>query len=164
MLQFESKPPFDFDKFLKICGDLIPDRDFSSLKRVSMNGEYIDDAYRNATLRKWKEFDVAVRNEFVPIRARHRKEDPLKYLHEDGFVDPSISHIAINASRAHTPLEAERLIDRERWRFLDELAIGHYFDFDFLVTYAYKLLILLRWDNIMRADKEALVREMLELS
>ena len=44
---------------------------------------------------------------------------------------------------------------------MDELATGHYFDLDFLISYALKLLILERWERINSADKPRLLEEVL---
>jgi len=55
--------------------------------------------------------------------------------------------------------EAERALDLERWRLLDELSFGHYFDFDALLIYALKLKILERWLKIEIADKERIIKE-----
>jgi hypothetical protein len=60
-------------------------------------------------------------------------------------------------------MEAEKLLDEIRWKMLDELAGNHYFDFDALVAYAYKLLILQRWETIQRAEGITLLHEALGL-
>jgi hypothetical protein len=44
---------------------------------------------------------------------------------------------------------------------LEELATGHYFDLVFLITYAYKLMILQRWENIRSADGMILLEQAL---
>ena len=41
-------------------------------------------------------------------------------------------------------LEAEKLLDRTSWQFLDELEQGHYYDLEFLMVYGLKLKILER--------------------
>ena len=58
------------------------------------------------------------------------------------------------AYRTPSVIEAERAIDQERWRALDDIALGHYFDIDALIVYAYKLKILERWETIRVADKK----------
>ncbi|MDD5512600.1 MAG: DUF2764 family protein, partial [Candidatus Omnitrophica bacterium] len=40
-----------------------------------------------------------------------------------------------------------------RWAFLEELNTGHYFDFEVLIIYALKLLLLEKWLRIQGADK-----------
>lgn len=112
--------------------------------------------------KRWRDFDGVLRNELVKIRAARKKIDPAKYLRYAGFTDPSIAHIALHAHRAPSILEAEKILDEARWRFLDELAVGHYFDMDFLVTYAIKLLILERWERVNTLDKTQAVDELLK--
>jgi len=152
MLHFGTKPSFPFDKFCQLCEGLIPDKIIDILKKTSTPGEY---AYGKAcpTLKKWQSFDGALRNELVKIRASHKKLDPFKYLRYNGDTDPAITHIALHAYRTPSILEAEKFLDQSRWRFLDELAIGHYFDIDYLIIYANKLLILERWERINTLDR-----------
>jgi hypothetical protein len=59
-------------------------------------------------------------------------------------------------------LDAEKILDETRWKVLDELATGHYFDLDLLITYAYKLLILQRWESIRSADGMILLEQALQ--
>ena len=98
------------------------------------------------------------------MRAARKKTDPLIYIRHDGSSQPSVIHIALSAYRNTSLMDAEKTLDMERWRFLDELTVGHYFDIDALLVYASKLLILLRWDKINRADKTRLLQEALELN
>lgn len=67
----------------------------------------------------------------------------------------------MNAHRNPSILEAERMLDGERWCMLDELSLGHYFDIDFLIVYALKILILERWERIRTADSTGKLQEIL---
>ena len=49
-----------------------------------------------------------------------------------------------------------------RWKALEELALGHYFDVGVLITYAYKLMILQRWENIRSAEGMILLEQALQ--
>jgi len=146
-LHFGAKPPFSSEKFLGMCEKMIPDNEMDFLHSVA-KGE----AVKQPAFQKWQEFDVALRNELVKIRASRKHLDPAKYMHQDGFTEPSVSHVAINAHRNVSILEAERMLDQARWVFLDELSVGHYFDIDFLIIYMLKLLILERWSRINTAN------------
>jgi hypothetical protein len=64
----------------------------------------------------------------------------------------------LNAS----PLDAEKALDETRWKALDELATGHYFDLDFLISYALKLRILERWEKIQGAEGTVLLHQALQ--
>jgi hypothetical protein len=56
-------------------------------------------------------------------------------------------------------MEAEKALDLERWRELDELTLGHYFDLDALIVYAIKLTRLEKWDKVYAADKKRILEE-----
>ena len=161
MLHFGMKPPFSFEKFLQICQDVVSDSDVNQIRTASICGEYPQQSSQ-VTLKRWQDFDAALRNELVKIRAARRRVEPLQYLRRSEYVDFSLAHLAINAYRNPSLLEAEGMLDQQRWRFLDELAAGHYFDLDFLIVYALKILILERWERISRADKPRLLEEVLQ--
>lgn len=162
MLSFGSKPPISFEKFLGLCRDLIPEDELEELRGSGSIG-LCNKIGVNPTLRKWRSFDRALRNELVKIRAARLKIDPAEYLREDGCDDiTGIAHIAFAAHRNPSLIESERFLDAKRWGYLDDITAGHYFDFDFLVTYAQKLLIAEKWDKINRADPDKIVTDLLE--
>lgn len=161
MLNFGAKPPFSFEQFLKICQRVISQSDIDILKKTSIIGEY---SYQSnqPTLKRWRAFDTVLRNELAKIRAARKRVDPLKYLRGDEYADSSVTRIALNAHRNPSILEAERMLDQERWHVLEEGACWHYFDIDFLIVYAHKLLILERWEKIDTADKTQRLEEVLK--
>ncbi|OIO79981.1 MAG: hypothetical protein COZ98_03950 [Candidatus Omnitrophica bacterium CG_4_8_14_3_um_filter_43_15] len=147
MLHFGAKPPFTSERFLKMCEGLVSEADTMLLE--------------NPSLLQWQAFDTALRNELVKIRAGRIHKDPLVYLREGASTDTGIAVIAANACRNPSILDAEKYLDEQRWRFLDELLFGHYFDIDFLIIYALKLRILQRWEKIAVANKSILLEEVL---
>lgn len=161
MLHFTAKPPFSFEKFLEVCQRFIPEEGMAVIKIAAEKPGYV---YTNEqpTYKKWFAFDTALRNELVKIRASHKKIEPDKYLRKDSFSGPSIAHIAIGAHRNPSIVDAERMLDQERWHILEELSLGHYFDIDFLIIYGLKLLLLERWERIDSADKPRLLEETLK--
>jgi hypothetical protein len=157
MLIFGAKPPFSYERLLQLCEGFIPEKERLVLAEIPHTDEH---PYRgiHSTLDTWYEFDRDLRNELVKIRAARRKVDPLKYVRlDDGYVEPYITHIALHVCRNVSVLEAEKALDQERWDKLEEIAAGHFFDFDSLVVYALKLLILLRWENIRLAERGVLL-------
>ena len=136
------KPPFSFEGFLEMCDNSILDPD-------------------QPTLKKWNAFDRALRNALVKIRSARKHVDPIKYLHQDEHDDPSITHLAMNAYKNPSILESEKILDEERWHFLEELQSGHFFDIDSLIVYGQKLLILERWERINTSDKSRMLEEVL---
>jgi len=160
-LTFGLKLPFSLKEFFEVCSRAIPEDDLAKIKQEVNSPAYKLKGLKNEALKRWHIFDFSLRNELARSRAARKKKDPLKYLRGDIYAQPDITHIAMSAYRNTNILEAEKSLDLERWRFLDELSIGHYFDITFLIVYALKLKILIRWDKINNADRPALVKETL---
>ncbi len=159
-LIFRSKPPLSFEGFVALSARYIPEKDAQILKAVASPEKDFYEGPQQA-LRRWQDFDTRLRNELAKVRSSRKRIDPLKYARRYERSDTYLSHQATHIQRNPSVLDAEKLVDEERWRFLDELSLGHYFDLDALIVYALKLLILERWDKIHNADKPALLEEAL---
>ena len=150
MLHFGAKPPFSSEIFLEKCRELMPEKDFNVLSDLPVN---------HPTIKAWISFDTKLRNELAKIRASHKRTDASRYLRPDSYAGPEITHLAFSAYRNTSLLEAEKFLDQERWKVLDELQTGHFFDLEFLIVYTYKLRILERWEIIRSADRELLLEK-----
>ncbi len=159
-LSFGAKPPFTTDKLLEASKGLIPQKDYAVLQELREKGIF---AYNGQALllKKWRDFNIAINNELVKIRAIRKHADPNKYLRPCGQSGYEVSHLVSSAHRKASPEEGEKTLDQERWGFLDELCIGHYFDLEFLIVYMLKLGILERWNKIAVTDKKAIMNEAL---
>jgi hypothetical protein len=163
MLHFDMKPPFSFDRFLEMCCPLIPEKDCQLLRAVPQPGQYLEKGTRPPVVQRWVDFDVALRNELVKIRAAKKHLDPTAYLRPGGSDTSSIAMAVLAGNTTASPLDAEKALDESRWKALENIATGHYFDLDFLITYACKLLILERWEKIQSADGSILLEQVLQL-
>jgi len=161
MLHFGMNPPFSYEQFLEMCHHRIPDNDYYILSSLPEPGQYSEFRKEQRTLQKWMNFDTALRNELVKIRAQKIHTDPATHLRDGIAADSSLTAPAIAAMGNPSLLEAERTIDEERWKALDHIATRHHFDVDLLITYAYKLLILIRWENVRKADAGRMLEHVL---
>jgi len=161
MLHFGMKPPFSFERFLEVCSPFIPKKDSQLLRTLPHPEHYVEKGTRQRSIRKWIEFDSALRNELVRIRATKKHIDPAMYLRPDGYTGSSLAPAGMAANMTTSVLDAEKTLDETRWKALEELATGHYFDLDVLITYAYHLLILQRWEDIRSADGTILLEQAL---
>ena len=162
MLHFGMKPPFSFERFLEVCRLFIPEKDFQLLSTLPQPKHYFEEGKRHRIIRKWIAFDVGLRNELVRIRATKKHLEPATYLRSGGSSGSSLASAGTAANIHTSVLDAEKRLDETRWKALEELSTGHYFDLDLLITYAYKLLILQRWENIRQADTTVLLEQALQ--
>jgi hypothetical protein len=162
MLHFGMKPPFSFERFLEGCRQFIPEKDFQLLSTLPQPEHYFEQGKRHRIIRKWIAFDVSLRNELVRMRATKKHLEPATYLRPGGSSGSSLAPAGMAANMHTSVLDAEKRLDETRWKALEELSTGHYFDLDLLITYAYKLLILQRWENIRQADTTILLEQALQ--
>jgi hypothetical protein len=156
-LHFEQRPPFNFKRFLEMCAEFIPQEDFRILENLPQPKDFFYKDIREPVISRWVSYDTALRNELAKVRSMRGRIEASKYLRQQAFTEASLAQLAIAAHRNTLLIEAEKMLDRARWNFLDGLSFGHYFDLDFLIIYAYKLMILERWENFRVADKTALL-------
>ncbi|MDP2043671.1 MAG: DUF2764 family protein [Candidatus Omnitrophota bacterium] len=161
MLHFATKPVLSLKGFLNSCAELINQPELALIQQAISTDAYALDASGPGALLKWKEFDSALRNELAKARAIRKKTPVEKFLRPAAQSDMNITHIAQAALRRPSILEAEKYLDLERWKALDEISSGHYFDLDFLLVYALKLVILERWGKINFSDKTGIIEKVL---
>jgi len=155
MLHFGMHPPLSSERLLEICRGLITENDYQILSNLPLAQEKSPEEAEQSTIKEWLRFDTTLRNELVKLRATRKHIDASQYLRHDGYAESELAHIALAAVRNPSITEGEKSLDKERWKTLDELSFGHFFDLDALIIYAYKLRLLERWDKIGTADKES---------
>jgi hypothetical protein len=161
MLHFGMKPPFSFERFIEICSPLIPEKDCHLLRDLPQPEEYAKIGISHRTIQKWIDFDVALRNELVKIRATKKHVEPGPYLRFEMYIGSSLSPTIMAVNLSSPIPDIEKILDETRWKALEELATDHYLDLDFLITYACKLLILQRWEKVRSADGAILLDHVL---
>jgi len=158
MLQFQGQVPFSFEEFLRRCDGLIGEKDIAFLRRAS-GPQGCEGAQAIPVLKRWHSFECGLRNELAKVRAQKKGLDAHQYIRQDGGADFSVVSVVRRALKTVSPIEAEKMLDEARWHYLDELALGHYFDQEILFTYALKLLINIRWQNIKDADPSECIEQ-----
>jgi len=159
MLTFGAEAPLSYDKFFSLCQGLIPEEESILLKGLPTLKAEPGFGVIPLVLKKWFDYERQLRNELVKIRASRKHIDPERYIRGDEYSPAAISRLAIGAHRNPSILEGERMQDQARWQALSELSFGHYFDLDFLVIYALKLLILEKWQRINHTDPSLALEE-----
>ncbi|MFP4642965.1 MAG: hypothetical protein ACLFM0_01275 [Spirochaetales bacterium] len=112
-----------------------------------------------AAAAEFRSFDRELRNALVRVRS----DNPERIKKSTRPGDVGYASRAEEAAREAVnsdPLEAERYLDKVRFDFLNELEVGHHFDFENIVIYCLKLQIVAR--RASRTDEAG--REVFERS
>jgi hypothetical protein len=124
------------------------ERELATLKAVGLSSSAVDaEAASSALLGRYYAWDRSLRNELARLRAHRLGLAPEAYLRpelgEEGLMGLA-QRVARSAFQAATPLEGEMILESERWSFVDSLSPIQTFDFESIVAYMLKLLIIAR--------------------
>lgn len=145
-LTWDGPLPMPAETFLEQTELLLASEDHAAVQAVLTDAPA---AGRHPWLDQWQEFEAQIRYEAVWVRAGELNRDAQTYLRgERRTASPEIVDALALALESPDPLEGERVIDRLRWRRWEELAQGHYFDLDWILSYAACLKILDRYQRL----------------
>lgn len=101
-------------------------------------------------LKKWIAFEIGLRNALVMARAKSLGLDPHSYIVVDdiGSAKDEFDSLVTEWSSASDPLEGLRVLDRARWRWINQNDDWFGFSDDELAAYAAKLILLKRWKRL----------------
>jgi len=159
LLDFSLSAAITYEDFLRRSREQLLDYDMAIIEQTTLAPSQDTQAAREI-LRKWKEFDLTLRNELVKMRAAKKAKDSLDYIRGDYYPNPFIAHFAHLIFNQSSPLEAEKMFNRVRWDKIEELKVGHFFDIDYLVCYCLQLQILERWKKMKQEDGEKILEKL----
>jgi len=141
-LSYETEPSVSYEDFMDLCQNTLEDAEYSILSSVHLDG-LLPDGITNKVLQNWSLFEQSLRNELAKLRGPDLGIDYEKYTKEFLY-KIGTQAIARNAIKEENPLKAEEYLNRERWIFLEELEVGHFFDLEKLIVYSIRLQLLER--------------------
>ncbi len=141
-LSLSEELPIRKDDFLANCQKYIKKTDFDILESISLFDAEKDEVSLDV-IRRFFKWETGLRNSLVRLRAESLGLEPDEFI-RDEIVDHFQALLAEEAFNADSPLMAEEILNKARWRYLDELEFEHYFDIERLVIFFIKLQILER--------------------
>jgi hypothetical protein len=141
-----QKSPISSEFFLGECARLMDATDAYAVRLAF--AEEDAEGFLPGVAGAWLRFRHDMKNELAYARALRAKRDPQKYVRGERSADARLQAVVTEALSARNPHEAQRVIDKASWTFLEEVAIGHSFDTDALVIYGLKLKILEREEAV----------------
>ncbi len=155
---FEDMPPMTIRKFMEDCQRLLWEKDYAHVYQLIIeNGEGVQS--NNNVINAWIKFEQEFRNEIARYRAEKANKDPQDHMRGGMGSTPYLVEIINEAGKMTNLIEAEKLLDKTRWEYLDELVSGHYFDFEYVLIYGLKLRILERYTIINSSKGKELFNE-----
>lgn len=157
-LVYDMEKVPSIEQFLEICETNIKPGDLALIKSArydDLEGKKV----RNKVLKEWLIWERNLRNSLVVLRSKKLHISPEKYLRKNPeiFIDDTFVREAFEDD---SPLDAEDILNWERWSYLDNVELGHYFDEIKLVVYYLKLQLLWRKKEI---DKQKGTRKFNEI-
>lgn len=142
-----AAPPMPLAEFLDRASRFLSGPDMEALRGAAL---YVPDdgapppATASSTLlRRYYRWEAALRNELARLRAGRLQKQPERHLRP---ADPEwdANRTAQAAFQAEDPLQGELVIERDRWAFVEGMAVNKFFDMDFLMSYALLVQVLER--------------------
>ncbi len=125
-----------------MCKEFIKRNDFEILQSLEMV-ETEQEEILSGVLGKYLNFELRLR---CALALKRSQKLGIEIESFSNYVKPDHEQtlLAEEAFHAPSPLKAEEILNKARWRYLDELEFGHYFDRDRLFIFGIKLQILER--------------------
>ena len=113
--------------------------DWEVLASVKLHSD--EETSPNPTHAAWLAWERSLRSELARQRAQKLGVDAGPYV-KTGIVSQTVLDTARAAMADCSPEQAEGIILRAHWTYLDDLEVCHHFDLDKLVVYFLKLQVL----------------------
>ncbi len=160
-LSLERPPPLTSESFLEACGGQLSPARLGRLQAVGLVP--VGFGPPGSFERRWQAWETYLRNLLVWRRCHHVGCDQAhQWLRPESDVFPLLVRQVDEAITEDSPLECERRLDQLRWQALDHLTVGHSFDFEVLVAYRLRLLLVEKWRDHDTERGEAAFAELTE--
>lgn len=156
VLNMEGKIPLSMDAFLDESRRLLTDKDCQIVERM-IEGIAIEEGL--VVLKEWQAFQNLLANMNVQLCATQSKKNPHDYIRGEYYENAIIQNLLSQIAKSNNLLENEKLIDKARWDFLDQIEVGHYFDLDKVIVYALKLKIMDRYAQMEAYKDEEFLKD-----
>jgi hypothetical protein len=159
LLTYENKDAVEPSEFLEVLADHLPQEERELVATATIDAPLDVSPTGQRTIDLWRDFERGLRNALVELRAPGASVEASRYLRLDeaGHDNTDPAEIAEGSREAfaqESPLSGEDQLNRVRWHFLDDLEVGHFFDFDRIVIYYLRLQLLARRRLFTRANGE----------
>lgn len=139
-LRWSEKPPMNHAEFLARCADNLG-KEYA--KRLTSLQLLPSEEATSPLALQWRDFESFVRNTVAELRKAKLRGQKVTFTpRPTTHLSPGDAKRLEEIMAQSSPLERENALDLFRWKYLDDLASAHFYDFASLEIYALKLLLL----------------------
>jgi hypothetical protein len=144
-LVFGRKPPVDFSLVAQYCKTYLDTTDLIILNKIISGDADADRLSR--FYYDWRMWDQGLSKELAALRAHkiNCKENGRPFALPGRH--PEYQGLLTRLFSVAHPLEAEMMLAKARWKHLDEMEFGCYFNFEKIISYVLKLQIMERLES-----------------
>jgi hypothetical protein len=160
-LQLGAPAPMGTAEFLERCSRHLASADYAVVEAALLGSAPEGPpavTERSPLLTRYHAWERSLRNELVRLRARRLERDGEGWL-RPAARDDAAPRVAQMVFQAASPLEAELLLERQRWEAIESFKALHFFDLESIVAYRLELQILARLARLRQEEGEARYRE-----
>lgn len=159
MLALDRETPWSPEEFYHYCENLLSPSDLRDLRRI-VDGEL--EAVTNPAVRRWLSIEIQLRNAVARVRAVRAGVDATPYQRPYTGFDVRTERVAAEAMGAADPLERELILDKHRWHLLEEMVGLDSFGVAAVFSYALRLRIAQKWQNLTEEKGRVVVEGIVE--
>jgi hypothetical protein len=160
-LQLGAPPPMGTGEFLERCKRHLGSGDYAVVEAALLGSAPEGPpavTEGSSLLTRYYAWERSLRNELVRLRARRLERAPEPWL-RPATRDDAAPRVAQLVFQAGSPLEAEILLERQRWDAIEGMKALHFFDLESIVAYRLELQILARLGRLREEEGETRYRE-----
>jgi len=160
-INFDSKSAMSVEDFLSSCDEMLSKKDGLIVRELIESEE--QRSLANQTCEVWTNFDNAFKNQMACCRAKKQGKDPMDYIRGNQPDDVELEEVTEDALKQENLLDAEKIIDKKRWQYMEDLEQYHFFDFANIIIYGLKLQILEKYKRVSSDEGKQVLEELKEL-
>jgi len=158
-LFFDGTHAVSHAEFLETASRFVSKQDMELLEIAELMAPPLDDkkakrAQASLVLNSYFSWERALRNELVRLRANRLKKQA-ELFYRPSLPEWNGQKTAQLVFAQENPLEAELLLERERWNYISMLEVNQFFNTEYLIAYCLKLQILERLKQFKKELGEA---------
>lgn len=139
-LRWGETPVVDLEQFMALCRQHLNRGDFERLNATTLQPGGKFNFPCRSTAARWRQWDAELRRAMEERRVQQRSGRAASQC------QPVHASLAVAEIYSHkNPAVREQSLDHLRWKQLDELEFGNYFDLNKLYIYKFKLLLHEKW-------------------